>query len=112
MTGPHHTKAAKVVALLTLAVVIAIAAGVLYLGPKILSSKDAADLATCRATYAANVNDARWNAVFDLIRSTHRLTRDELDALFVPIDRANRRYRSAIQESRVHPDAFLEHCRR
>jgi hypothetical protein len=106
------SQAAKVVALLTLVVVVAIAGGVLYLGPKILSSKDAADIATCRAAPAADLNDARWNAVFDLIRAERRLTRAELDELFVPINRADRRYRAAIRESRVHPDAFLAACRR
>lgn len=111
MTGHQQARMARVLAVLTLVVVIGIAAGVLYLGLQILSSRDAADLTDCRAEYAAAVNDARWSAVFALIRSDHAVTGAELEELLAPIERANRVYREAITDSRTAPDAFLRRCR-
>lgn len=111
MTGHQQARMARVLAVLTLVVVVAIGAGVLYLGPQILSSRDAADLTACRAEYAAAVNDARWSAVFSLIRADHPVSGEELEELLAPIERANRVYREAITDSRTAPEAFLRRCR-
>jgi len=102
---------ARVLAVLTLVVVIGIGIGILYLGPQILSSRDAADLTSCRAEFAATVNDARWSAVFALIRADHPVNGEELEEILAPIERANRVYREAITDSRTAPEVFLRRCR-